>query len=256
MNVHEPLPPADVNETVVRSVPALSWFRRILFVVCLAGATAAGYFAFPRPKAVPPAPGFYAQSRFCDVGERGQGEFVPVTFKLTNRYAESVEIISVNSGCSCLVPTVSHKHLAPGQEATVSLNWHTGTRRGTVSEAVWVFHSVPGNPPDVGGRMQLAITGEVVPDIRLDPARVQFAYGQSGTVRVALSPGRLATFKVHDVYTNSQALSVKYLPDASAVEVTYTPKGELDTGSGLHVAVKTTSANAPTMHIPVTITKP
>lgn len=225
-------------------------------MACLAGAGVSGYYAIPRPKVSPPAPGLHAESQTYDVGERGQGETVPIDFKLTNNYSQPVEIHSVTAGCSCLTPTVSHKHLAPGQEAVVSLKWDTGTRRGKAAESVWVLHSIPGKPPEVGGRMQLTIEGTVVPDIRRDPERVQFTLGQAGKVEVRLSPGRLADFQIREVYANSAALSTRYLSDASTVEITYTPKSELDAGSGLHVIVVTSSQVEPKMYIPVSVVRP
>jgi hypothetical protein len=65
----------------------------------------------------------------------------------------------------------------------------------------------------------------------------------------------LPSFTVREAYANSSALSAKYLPESSTVEVTYTPKGELDTSAGLFVAIETSSKNEPTIQVPVTVTK-
>ena len=249
-----PPPVSDARPSAV-ATPNQSWLRGVLFVMCVALATVAGYAAIPveDPK---PVQSLAVNEPVVRVGEKGQNELVEVQFKLTNNYAEPVEILSVVTGCSCLVPTVSRKHVAPGQEATILLNWYTGTKRGAVSDSVWVFHTIPGNAPDAGGRMQLRIEADVVPDIRMEPGRVQFTEGQSGMARVTLSPGRMTAFTVKEVYANSPALTAKYLPELSSVEITYTPKGKLDTGAGLNVGIATDSKNEPTLRIPVVVAKP
>lgn len=249
--------PPPVNETAGTSQAARGrpLLRLALFVTFLSGGTVAGYFAIPQQEPATPPPGLHAEPVVARVGEQGQGELVPVEFRLTNHDAEPVEIYSVVTSCGCLVPSVSRKHLAAGQETTISLQWYTGSARGPVAQSIWVYHSIPGNPPEEGGRMQLRIEGEVVPDIQVQPTSVQFTATQAGSARVVLSPGRLPSFMVRQVYANSPALSAKYLPESSAVEITYTPKGELDTGAGLHVAVETSSKTEPTIHVPVKVVR-
>src|SRR5262249_27722742 len=209
------------------------------------GATLSGYFAFPRQEVARPAPGLAAEPAVARVGERGQGEMVAVQFTLTNHYAEPVEIYSVTTGCSCQTPVVSRKHIAPGQESVINLSWSSGRMRGGVTESLWVFHSIPGQPAEGGGRMQLQIEGEVTPDIHITPERVQFTAGQPKVQRVSLGPGRLSSFSVKEVYANSPALSAKYLPGESLVEITYTPQCHLDSGAEMNVAMSTSSQQTP-----------
>jgi hypothetical protein len=181
-----PLPANDtagLNQTSRRP----SWPRVALFIGLLVGATTAGYFAFPKQDATNPELSLVADPLVFQAGECGQCETVAVQFTLKNQYAEPVEIHSVVTSCGCIVPTVSRKHLAPGQESTLRLDWYTGARRGPVAQSIWVFHSIPGNPPESGGRMQLGIEGNVVPDIQISPTQVEFTAGRAGTARLTLA---------------------------------------------------------------------
>ncbi len=261
---HEPAttvphpPPAHDSDAVSVQLPQhnrSSWQRFTLFALFICGATISGYFAFRSPQPLS-ANQLTVDQQTIQLGQRKQGELIPIQFRLVNHYPEPIEIQSVVTGCSCLVPTVSRKHLAPQQETIISLNWHTGTRRGEIAEAIWVLHTIPTQSESSNDRLQLAIVADILPDVRIEPTGLEFQYGQPATKQVRLSPGQLEKVTIREAYANSAALSVKHHPDQLVIDVTYTPKSELDTGAGIHVAIGTNSKNEPTIRIPVRIVKP
>lgn len=191
-----------------------------------------------------------------DFGTVGQGDNVRGEFTLTNGYSEPIEIKTVLTGCSCQIPVVSRKHLAPGQETKIEVVWLIGSRRGAVTYPLWVLHTIPNEPTGADGRLELRMAANVIPDIEYAPTKLAFEGGRAATERVALIPGRLASFRVRFVYSNSQAFSVRHLEASNEIEVRYTPNGELDYGTGLHIAVETDSKHEPTMRIPISVRRP
>lgn len=223
-------------------------------MVLLAGAGVTGYFAVKPRTTPPPPPGLAFSPAVQEFGTVGQGAKLEAVFTLTNHYPGPIEIVDVQTGCSCRTASVSQKSLSPGEAATMTLTWSIGTRRGEASETVWVIHTTPDESKHVWARVHLGAVVE--PDIVFTPRPVTFRSGEAGVVRVRLTPGRMPTFTASDPYGNTRLLAARYLPQTTEVEVRYTPSGERDDHPGLEVLVKTSSPNEPLLRIPVTISSP
>jgi hypothetical protein len=249
-------PPPPVVEQPTPATPRARsgvGLRVILFLALVAGSATAGYYATPRQSPRRDQVGLIPDKLVHDFGRLGQSELVQVEFTLTNRYPAPVEIKDVHTSCSCQVPVVSRKHLAPGEQTVIKLTWSTDSKRGRVADPFWVVHTIPGQPERTLGRMTLGVKADVEPDVQVEPTAITFDHGQPGVKRVKLSAGRLATFTVGQVYCNSRSIETTWHPTTSEVEVKYTPRGELDFGPGIQVSVSTDSPREPVLSVPVTI---
>lgn len=225
-------------------------------LACLGIAGAAGYQALALQEVPPAGPakavGLVAEEPVHDFGNVGQMETLRAEFRLTNHFPTAVTIKDMIKGCSCADAEISSERLEPGQEATLTIGWRTGSRRGKTSEVVTVLARPEGTPGSVG--IQLRMKAHVEPDVHCDPDEIRFERQQSGAVTLRFTPGRMADVRIQSVYASVSALQTFVDPTAGTVVVRYDP-AKLD-GDELTAAVmvQTTSTKEPWVSVPVAFT--
>lgn len=240
-------------------MPGRTWLHYLVVGLLAVGSAAGGYYLTSRRLPTPPpvVEQLSVDKLSYDFGAVGQGETLSAEFRITNGYAAPVDLRDIRTGCSCQVASVSPPRLGPGEVATLRLDWKTGSRQGPVSDVFWVFHSIPGEEPGVTGRMRLRVTAVVEPDIAVEPEQVDFRRGVAGTRQVRLTAKRVERFAVVDAYSNTQDIVATYRPDASAVEVRYTPAAGPDAGgTEFLVTLITDAPHTPALRIPVRVSRP
>lgn len=177
-----------------------------------------------------------------------QGQVVRAEFRVTNGHTGPVRIDGVDTGCSCQAAEFTPGELPPGRSMAVGITWRMGGKRGRVTDVTWVRYADP------AGRLQLlplVLNAEVIPDVRCEPSRIEFVADRPAVVRVKLSPGGQAAFRVKGVYTGSRSLGATWEAETSEVSVHYTPADDERLGPGLAVQIETDSPNEPVIKLPV-----
>lgn len=81
-------------------------------------------------------------------------------FVFTNRSDETVAIVRVSVGCSCLTAEWPKGGIAPGAEGAVELTYDPENHPGRIDVSAFVYVSGPDRKPAV----RLTLTGEVLPE--------------------------------------------------------------------------------------------
>lgn len=219
-------------------------------LLLLCGSALAAYLAVEKP--LPKAPAVVSVTPdVADFGTVGQGESKVAEFVVSNDTLHAIELLTVQTSCSCTKSEIEPKHLPPGGTGTVKLHWSSATSRGPINLPAMLIVKYPENK-NVG--FPLLIKATVEPDILFAPESLTFADGQSDTQRVTLKPGRLPTFAVKEAYPSHSSFTVKRVGDTPAFDVTYTPEPGGGLPPRLAVNIVTDSKNEPTLTVPITVT--
>ena len=170
-----------------------------------------------------------------DLGELRQADKGHATFRLRNRYDQSLKILGVKSDCGCSDIVIAEKELAPSAETTVSAVWHTGERRGKTGVKLMAVYELADKRQSF---RELAICGDVRPEIEYAPNEVTFAEKSPGERTVKLTPGKAEAFSVPRVYCSHRSLTAEWRPASSEVAVTY------DRRSGIRWASRTCATSS------------
>jgi len=128
----------------------------------------------------------FAKQRY-DFGTVSDTEVLRATFEFENVGDERAVISDVKVSCQCMSSTLEKREFAPGEGETLELIWHP-KGRGRQTKTMTVFSD--GLPR---GSVQLAITGEIRPFVRVDPMLVRF-----GDVRMGEEHKRRVTLTCDD----------------------------------------------------------
>lgn len=103
-----------------------------------------------------------------DFGAIYAGQKVRHTFQLTNSGSQSATIGRIRSSCGCTTTQLPQRRLAPGQQVPLQVTFDSRGRRGQVRKQVQVYNSQ--------GQVAVVLTvqGQVQPQLRLQPQRLQF----------------------------------------------------------------------------------
>ncbi|HET6574589.1 MAG TPA: DUF1573 domain-containing protein [Fimbriiglobus sp.] len=169
---------------------------------CLGVAGAAGYAALAPDVAPPNADtkpyGLIVEEPVRDLGTVGQMETLHAEFRLVNHFPTAVTVKELLKSCSCAEAQVSPERLEPGQQATLTLGWRTGGRRGRSSEVVTILALLDGVEGAVA--VQVRLRAMIEPDVLYEPAEVQFVRHQPGTITVRFTPGQMPGVKIRSAY--------------------------------------------------------
>lgn len=161
--------------------------RDLALSVCFfCTAIAAAYFAIPgRPGS------FQAKEGAKDLGDVRQGQSYQVSFEVANNYHEAVTITGVTESCACSDVRISKKYVAPGESIEVLAIWRTGNGRAKANVGVYLDYQTESGEQS---HTELRITGNVLPDIEVQPNPIEVHTGGSGEVVVQFVPGELKRF--------------------------------------------------------------
>jgi hypothetical protein len=174
-------------------------------------------------------------------------ETLRAQFQLVNHFPTPVAFTDVLKGCSCAQVTISPERLEPGNSATLTVEWHTGGRRGKATEVVTVYALKDGLEPAV---VQVRLSALIEPDVRCEPPEVRFACDEAGTATLRFTPGRMPDVRICSAHPTIQALQTTIDPEAGTVAIRYDPSKSLG-GDSAVVIVQTTSTKEPWVRVPV-----
>ena len=192
--------------------------RRILPVLLattlMAGiASAQGLPQIPGLNSAPPGPQPKVQvmNPLYDFGTALEGKMVDHVFKIKNTGHGELEIRGVKTSCGCTAAAPSKNHLAPGEEADISVGFDTHFQKGHQVRTITAFTNDPATPQAV-----MTIQGVVKQQVAAVPSQVAFGTihkGASATQEVAiddLTNGK--DFKVSSFSNSSPSIKVSEEP--------------------------------------------
>ena len=121
-----------------------------------------------------------------DLGELRQGEPVATAFQVRNDSRTAIQIDGVTSTCGCTIPTITTKELAPGESATVDVQFNTKGVRGISTQYVVTRFAEGPKSPIL--ELPFQIDASVIPDYRVKPLNLQPFSRKSPTQEMAISP--------------------------------------------------------------------
>ncbi len=92
-----------------------------------------------------------------------EGELVTHVFTFTNMGSEPLVIIDAKGSCGCTVPSVPTESIAPGETASLTVQFNSKNKRGQRNQKVTITANT--NPPQT----YLYLTGKVEPRSEDDP---------------------------------------------------------------------------------------
>ena len=201
-------------------------FLVLLATTLLGGiASAQGLPQIPGLNSAPPGPQPKVQvmNPLYDFGTALEGKMVDHVFKIQNTGKGELEIRGVKTSCGCTAAAPSKNHLAPGEEADISVGFDTHFQKGHQVRTITAFTNDPTTPQAV-----MTIQGVVKQQVAAVPAQVAF-----GTVH----KGTPATQEVAiDDLTNQKDFKVSSFSNASpSIKVSEEPRKDGKPGVMLKV---------------------
>jgi hypothetical protein len=214
--------------------------------VCLFGMGILGLFS---------RSGLVAANQMVDLGKCVQNQTYDVRFDLVNHERSSLEILSVQAGCSCLIADLSTKTLPEGKSTPLLVKWSTGTSRGNQKKDIMVVYALDQKQ----FVLPLQIKGEVEADYWCSQKKLTFGLAERGRTMVRFTPSR-TNVTLESVLCTHRGLSASVVAFdglRSDIEVLFDPD-VWQGGSGHNVArlvVRTNSVAEPIFQIPIDLTE-
>jgi hypothetical protein len=167
----------------------------------------------PGTNAAPPGPQPKVEvlNPLYDFGTALEGKMVDHVFKIKNTGRGELEIRGMKTSCGCTAAAPSKNHLAPGEEADISVGFDTHFQKGHQVRTITAFTNDPATPQAV-----MTMQGNVKQQVAATPAQVAF-----GTVRKGSAATQGVTiddlteqkgFKVSSVSNSSPSIKVGIEP--------------------------------------------
>ena len=137
----------------------------------------------PRP-VLPPAggrqPKVVVDREVYDFGaiERGMSE--SHAFIFTNQGDYPLELVQGETTCQCTISRLDAEKIAPGESATVTLQWEAKSAGGKFRQSATIWTNDPLRP-----RIDLSVVGRITKVLQVTPARVVFSSVKAGREAVA-----------------------------------------------------------------------
>lgn len=233
------------------------WLNAVAALGAVGLAAGSAYLAAtagPAPTPAAPAPTFAIEPGTLDLGTARQNQTLTGTAAVVNRLPVAVDIILVAKSCSCADAEVEPKRIEPGQSATLTLAWRTGSKRGPVSDRITVLANTTGERP--GQVMaELQLRADVQPDVVVEPAEVVFTSGVAGEQIIRVRPGLYAGAALTGAYATPRGLTAEADASRGEVRVKYDPSA-FDAGAQeVSVMVATNAPSGRWIRIPVQVVK-
>ena len=188
-----------------------------------------------------------------DFGQIKRGEAASHSFIFTNTGTETLLITEVRPGCGCTTAGAWDKEVAPGQTGRIPLQFNSAGFSGPIAKSATVACNDP-----TQGNLYLQLKGTVWTPLEITPTTLMFQYdaesavGQTQTVRIvnhtaqalSIEPAPLTNRAFH-----AELMSVTPGKEFRLLVATVPPIGPgMVTAS---IALKTSSAETPTINVPV-----
>lgn len=170
-----------------------------------------------------------------DLGRLKQFQSVDADFRVCNVSREPVRVTRITTSCGCMAPNWTDRELKPGVTEVLKLQFTTGTTWGMKEHSAQLF--LRDAKSTTGERtMNLLIRAEILPDIGVQPDRIDFGEVQSGnvaTARVGINRVGLGEpLCVSNAITTSPALRVSIANDERATGGSKDDMGSMDAVGG------------------------
>ena len=146
-------------------------------------------------------------------GDVGQGETLAHTFRLTNGWAEPIEIVQAQSSCSCTAAVdLVGRVVAPKAGLDIPLTLKTGSDDGPRTGTVTLYYRSVGATTPPLNYAEVRVAANVVPDYRVRPNLVDFGtVDHTGAITkvIRLRPERLPGVKIIRLDTSSDAFKAR-----------------------------------------------
>jgi len=191
---------------------------------CLVASTICFIYAAPRR---PPV--VWASPPLHDFGSLRQSDVVEAVFEVHNGRSEEVEILGVEKSCSCESVELPEKTIRPGTSVVVKLRWKLSGKSGAtraLSTVVWRAAS----PNPAVGRLSLAMSADVAPNLTLQPPLLEFSGDASASAESRLVPLQGTVARIKRITSRRQGV-VGTIVAADRVAVRFDPARYRDEGS-------------------------
>lgn len=187
-----------------------------------------------------------------DLGATRQNQTLTGTATVVNRLPVAVDVVMVSKSCSCADAEVEPKHLEPGQAATLTLSWRTGSKRGPVSDRITVVARTVGEPVNQVGA-ELKLTADIRPDVVVEPAELTFTTGEAGVRTIRVRPGLFHGAALIQAYATPRGITAEADTGRGEVRVGYAPSNFDATQVEVAVMVETNAPNGRWVRVPIRI---
>ena len=203
-------------------------------------------------------PGLTANTTAVDRGEVRGGPMLQQTFTVTNRFAEPVSIVGLDSGCGCLKRSVSKNELKPGDSAIVTMDLNTLTQPD--GPQTWTLKlryrlaSLAQTAPDE--TLDFQVTAKLVREVSATPPMLAISTEAGATATVAITDKRKTPFENRKITASTPHISTKHSATGGKFAIDLTVDEKLATGT--HDETLTVFTNDPDyaeLRIPVRIIK-
>ena len=153
----------------------------LLATILIGGVTAAqSPPQIPGTNSAPPGPQPKVEvlNPLYDFGTALEGKMVDHVFKIKNTGHGELEIRGMKTSCGCTAAAPSKNHLAPGEEADVSVGFDTHFQKGHQVRTITAFTNDPATPQAV-----MTMQGIVKQQVAATPAQVAFGTLRKGPRR-------------------------------------------------------------------------
>jgi hypothetical protein len=187
-------------------------------------------------------------------GTLGQFETVETEFRVTNHFAETVEVLEVLKSCGYAGAEMVPRTLSPGESGTLRVVWKTGAKRGRVADTVMLSYAVRTPTGRATNILPIQVRANVLADVVFAPECIEFTADQPGRVVVQFRPGRPdKRFRLLTAYPSQSAFAASLDPDKAEVTVTYDPEKPGWDIPNLHLSVQTDNLREPRIAVPIRV---
>jgi len=207
----------------------------IALLISLFGVTAAfaqNFPGIPGLNSAPPGPQPRVQvvNPLYDFGSALEGKMVEHVFKIKNTGKGELQIRGVKTSCGCTAAAPSKNHLAPGEEADISVGFDTHFQKGHQIRTITAYTNDPVTPQAV-----MTMQGEVKQQVAAVPAEAAF-----GTVRKSTEVSK--DVMIDDLAGKGEFKIGEISNSNPAIKVTQEPRKDGKPGAMLKIALLGTMA--------------
>lgn len=147
------------------------------------------------------SPALAADGAALEMGELEWGEVRELAVPLVNRADGELIITGVDTPCGCTEAEVADARLAPGERTELAVKYAAGQSDGPVRRGLSIDYRIEpalgkgappavGDVPPAGGRLNLTLSGDIVPQFRFVPAELSFDRDRPGEATLEAAPVR------------------------------------------------------------------
>ena len=179
----------------------------VSLIVLLIAASAVMVFLSFSPPPDSPISEITISPDVADFGTVGQGESHVAVFQVTNNRPDSLELVEVQTSCTCTIFEIEPHEVSSGGQGNIKLKWSSSSRRGETTLTATLVVKIAGELRS----FPLNINAMIEPDIHVSKNELDFS-NKTDVHRVTFSPGRMTDFKISNASSNCPGISITRNP--------------------------------------------